>query len=139
MNYAGVLKNLKPPPPTTNIRFQPYVLSSYDHYKGFDTSVKTEATNIKTGGEIKWAIDPNSVLDLTANTDFAQADADQQVNNVTRFSVFFPEKRQFFLENASLFGVGIAQSPDGSGGQMHVQPFFSRSIGLDSTGTPIPS
>ncbi|HEY8659637.1 MAG TPA: DUF5916 domain-containing protein [Hanamia sp.] len=138
MNYAGVLKNLKPPPPTTNIRFQPYVLSSYDHYKGFDTSVKTEATNIKTGGEIKWAIDPNSVLDLTANTDFAQADADQQVNNVTRFSVFFPEKRQFFLENASLFGVGIAQSPDGSGGQMHVQPFFSRSIGLDSTGTPIP-
>jgi len=138
MNYAGILKNLKPPPPKTNIRFQPYVLGSYDHYKGFDTLVKPRETNFKTGGDIKWAINTNSVLDLTANTDFAQADADQEINNVTRFSVFFPEKRQFFLENASLFGVGIAQSVDGSGGQMRVQPFFSRSIGLDSAGTPIP-
>jgi len=138
MSYAGVLKNLKPPPPKTNIRFEPYVLSSYDHYKGFDSSVKIAQTNYKVGGDIKWAVDPNSVLDLTVNTDFAQADADQQVNNVTRFSVFFPEKRQFFLENASLFGVGISQSADGSGGQMRVQPFFSRSIGLDSLGTPIP-
>jgi hypothetical protein len=138
MNYSGVLKNLKPPPPKTNIRFQPYVLTSYDHYKGFDTSVKTQVTNFKTGGDIKWALNPYSILDLTVNTDFAQADADQQVNNVTRFSVFFPEKRQFFLENSSLFGVGISQSTDGSGGQMHVQPFFSRSIGLDSLGTPIP-
>ncbi len=138
MNYAGVLKNLKPPPPKTNIRFQPYVLSSYDHYKGFDSSVKKEEANFKAGGDIKWAVSPNSVLDLTVNTDFAQADVDQQVNNVTRFSVFFPEKRQFFLENASLFGVGIAQNADGSGGQMRVQPFFSRTIGLDSNGTPIP-
>jgi hypothetical protein len=138
MNYAGVLKNLKPPPPKTNIRFEPYVLSSYDHYKGFDSSIKVAQTNYKVGGDIKWAVDPNSVLDLTVNTDFAQADADQQVNNVTRFSVFFPEKRQFFLENASLFGVGISQSADGSGGQLRVQPFFSRSIGLDSLGTPIP-
>jgi hypothetical protein len=138
MNYAGVLKNLKPPPPKTNIRFEPYVLSSYDHYKGFDSSVKTSATNFKAGGDLKWAIDPNSVLDLTFNTDFAQADVDQQVNNVTRFSVFFPEKRQFFLENASLFGVGVSQSADGSGGQMRIQPFFSRSIGLDSLGNPIP-
>jgi hypothetical protein len=138
MNYAGVLKNLKPPPPKTNLRFEPYVLSSYDHYKGFDPSIKVSQTNYKVGGDIKWAVDPNSVLDLTVNTDFAQADADQQVNNVTRFSVFFPEKRQFFLENASLFGVGISQSADGSGGQMRVQPFFSRSIGLDSLGTPIP-
>jgi hypothetical protein len=138
MDYAGVLKNLKPPPPKTNIRFQPYLLTSYDHYKGFDSSVKTQKTNFKTGGDIKWAVNPNSVLDLTVNTDFAQADADQEVNNVTQFSVFFPEKRQFFLENASLFGVGVSQSADGSGGQMHVQPFFSRTIGLDSSGSPIP-
>lgn len=138
MNYAGVLKNLKPPPPKTNIRFQPYVLTSYDRYKGFDSSVKPRETNFKAGGDIKWAINPNSVLDLTVNTDFAQVDADQQVNNVTRFSVFFPEKRQFFLENASLFGVGISQAVDGSGGQMRVQPFFSRTIGLDNNGTPIP-
>lgn len=138
MDYAGVLKNLRPPPPKTNIRFQPYVLTSYDNYKGFDSSVKKQETNFKEGGDIKWAVNSNSVLDLTVNTDFAQVDADQQVNNITRFSVFFPEKRQFFLENASLFGVGIAQSADGSGGQMRAEPFFSRTIGLDSAGTPIP-
>jgi hypothetical protein len=138
MNYAGILKNLKPPRAKTNIRFEPYMLSSYDHYRGYDSSVKVSESNFKAGGDLKWAIDPNSVLDLTVNTDFAQADVDQQVNNVTRFSVFFPEKRQFFLENASLFGVGVSQSADGSGGQMHIQPFFSRSIGLDSLEIPFP-
>jgi len=138
MAYAGLLSNLRPPPPKPNIRVLPYVLGSYDHYKNFDTTIKSEQTNLKVGGDIKWAINPNAVLDLTANTDFAQADADQQINNVTRFSVFFPEKRQFFLENASLFGIGISPSDDGSGGFMRVQPFFSRSIGLDTAGNPIP-
>lgn len=138
MEYAGLLKNIQPPPPKPNIRFQPYVLSSFDHYSGFDSSKKKQETNYKVGGDVKWAVSPNTVVDVTVNTDFAQADADQQVNNVTRFSVFFPEKRQFFLESASLFGVGIAQSTDGSGGQMRVQPFFSRTIGLDANGSPIP-
>lgn len=138
MSYAGILTNLKPPPPKPNIRVQPYILTSYDHYKNFDAGVKPENTNFKLGGDIKWAINPNSVLDLTANTDFAQADADEQKNNVTRFSVFFPEKRQFFLENASLFGIGISPQDDGSGGFMRAQPFFSRRIGLDTAGNPIP-
>lgn len=138
MEYAGLLKNLKPPPPKSNIRIQPYVLTSIDNYKGFDSSTKPHQTNFKFGGDIKWAISPNTVLDLTANTDFAQADADLQVNNITRFSVFFPEKRQFFLENASLFSPSIQIAADGSGGFMHIQPFFSRSIGLDTSGNPIP-
>ncbi|MES1219936.1 MAG: DUF5916 domain-containing protein, partial [Bacteroidota bacterium] len=138
MSYAGILTNLKPPPPKPNIRIQPYILQSYDKYKGFPSDVKSEETHFKPGGDIKWAINSNAVLDLTANTDFAQADADQQVNNISRFSVFFPEKRQFFLENASLFGIGIGPSDDGSGGFMRIQPFFSRSIGLDTVGNPIP-
>ena len=138
MEYAGVLKNLKPPPPKPNIRFQPYFLSAYSHYKNFDSSIKEDQTKNKFGGDLKWAINPNTVLDLTANTDFAQADVDLQVNNTTRFSVFFPEKRQFFLENASLFSPFIQQAADGSGGFMHIQPFFSRTIGLDTTGNPIP-
>lgn len=136
MDYAGVLTNLRPPPPTTNIRVDPYFLSSYDHYSGPDAL--PAKTHYKAGGDLKWAISPNSVLDLTANTDFAQADADIQVNNVTQFSVFFPEKRQFFLENASLFSFNVQMSPDGSGGSMNLQPFFSRSIGLDDNGNPIP-
>ena len=138
MNYAGVLKNLQPPPPRPNIRIQPYMLSSYDQYKINDPDSKASDANFKAGGELKWAINPNAVLDLTANTDFAQADADRQVNNVTRLSVFFPERRQFFLENASLFGIGVSQSDDGSGGSMRIQPFFSRRIGLDDNGNPVP-
>ncbi len=137
MEYAGIIKNLQPPPPSTNIRFQPFLLTSYDRYRNIENR-KPEQTNAKFGGEIKWAINSNSVLDLTFNTDFAQADADRQVNNVSRFSVFFPERRQFFLENASLFGVGIAPAFDMSGGSMRIQPFFSRQIGLDAGGNPIP-
>lgn len=137
MSYAGLLKGLQPPPPGTNIRIQPYLLASYDSYENFNPSIEPEL-NFKTGGELKWAINSNAVLDLTANTDFAQADADRQVNNVTRFGVFFPERRQFFLENASLFGVGIAPQVDGAGGNMRVQPFFSRRIGLDDNGKPVP-
>jgi Domain of unknown function (DUF5916)/Carbohydrate family 9 binding domain-like len=137
MDYAGRLEGIKPPPPSTNVRIQPYFLTSFDKYKNIDGK-KPQETAYKIGGEIKWAITPNSVLDLTFNTDFAQADADRQVNNVTRFSVFFPERRQFFLENASLFGVGISQSSDLSGGSMRIQPFFSRQIGLDGNGNPIP-
>ena len=81
------------------------------------------------GGDVKWALTPNTVLDATFNTDFAEADVDRQVINLTRFSVFFPEQRPFFLENASLFSAGL---------EREVRPFFSRRIGLDDDGTPIP-
>jgi hypothetical protein len=138
MNYAGVITNLQPPPPSTNIIADPYILFSNDRYTNFGASEPAHASSFKYGGDLKWAINPNSVLDLTANTDFAQADADQEVNNTTRFNVFFPEKRQFFLENASLFGVQITTNGDGAGGSIHYQPFNSRNIGLDTSGNPIP-
>ncbi len=79
---------------------------------------------------LAFQVNPNTVLDLTANTDFAQAEADRQVINLTRFSVFFPEKRQFFLENAGLF--------DELGSSSTIKPFFGRRIGLDPSGLPIP-
>jgi hypothetical protein len=138
MVYAGVLRNLQPPPPKTNIFIQPYFLASYDKINGSDVKPGTEDKHYKLGGDLKWAITPHAVLDLTANTDFAQADVDRQVNNVTRFSVFFPERRQFFLENSSLFGIGVSQVKDRWGGVMRIQPFFSRRIGLDDYGNPIP-
>ncbi|OIN56916.1 carbohydrate binding family 9 domain-containing protein [Arsenicibacter rosenii] len=137
MDYAGRITGLQPPPPTANIRFQPYILTSFNH-KTQEGSPDVSGSSVKLGGEAKWAINPNTVLDLTFNTDFAQADADRQVNNVTRFSVFFPERRQFFLENASLFGTGVGPTEDMSGGSMRIQPFFSRRIGLDDFGNPIP-
>ncbi len=137
MEYAGMLKDIQPPPPSPNVRVQPYILGVADKYKGNEVGYEEKAST-KVGGEVKWAVNPNTVLDLTLNTDFAQADVDRQVNNITRFSVFFPERRQFFLENASLFAAGLAPNDNLVGGSMRIQPFFSRRIGLDDNGNPIP-
>ncbi|AUD03218.1 carbohydrate binding family 9 domain-containing protein [Spirosoma pollinicola] len=142
MEYAGLITGLKPPPPSPNIRIQPYVLISDDRYTGTEVGYGQRA-KLKFGGDLKWALNPNTVLDLTLNTDFAQADVDRQVNNLTRFSVLFPERRAFFLENASLFGAGLLGNRNtGEGGSMVIQPFFSRTIGLatlpDGTSTPVP-
>ncbi len=95
MDYAGQITGLQPPPPTANIRFQPYILTSFNQ-KNQDGSPAVSTNAVKLGGEAKWAINPNTVLDLTFNTDFAQADADRQVNNVTRFSSFFRSAASFF-------------------------------------------
>jgi hypothetical protein len=126
MVYEAALLDIEPPPPTASIQVNPYLLGEVQRrIQGNET---TTSFVPKLGGEVKWAITPNSVLDLTVNTDFAQADADRQVVNLSRFSVFFPERRQFFLENAGLFFTGFDR----------IQPFFSRSIGLDNRGNPVP-
>jgi len=128
MSYAALLKGIQPPPPSTNIQINPYWVNQLDNKK--QTGKKNiNNYNTKLGGEIKWAPTAQSTVDITFNTDFAQADADRQVNNLTRFSIFFPERRQFFLENAGLFDAG---------NQFTFKPFFSRAIGLDNDGNPIP-
>ncbi|MDW3195008.1 MAG: DUF5916 domain-containing protein [Cytophagales bacterium] len=137
MDYAGLLKGIQPPPPAkTNIRIQPYALTSIEKHSTSDSQEEVDP-DIKIGGEVKWAVSSNDVLDLTFNTDFAQADVDRQINNTSRFSVFFPERRQFFLENASLFGINVNRRT-GDEGAIHIQPFFSRRIGLDEESKPIP-
>jgi hypothetical protein len=73
------------------------------------------------GGDIKIAVSPALNLDLTINPDFSQVEVDRQVTNLSRFEIFFPERRQFFLENADLFG---------SFGNVNSRPFFSRRIGI---------
>jgi hypothetical protein len=124
MTYAAKLKGLELPPPSVNLRVQPYAL--YQHSSSTNAAnIKTKEAQWKTGGEVKWAINPHAVLDLTFNTDFAQADVDRVVNNLSRFNVLFPERRQFFLENS-----GIWAGADFYG----TKPFFSRRIGLDNSG-----
>lgn len=124
MTYAAKLKGLKLPPPSINIRAQPYSL--YQHTISTNAvKLKTRHNQLKMGGEVKWAVNPRAVLDLTFNTDFAQADVDRGVNNLSRFNVLFPERRQFFLENS-----GIWAGADFYG----TKPFFSRQIGLDNSG-----
>lgn len=131
MNYAAQLKGLKLPNPAINLRVQPYTLFQYNYSSDASGNVSTNSF-LKAGGDLKWAISPRSVLDVTINTDFAQADVDLAVNNITRFNVFFPERRQFFLENRGIYaGADIT----------NVKPFFSRTIGLSNAqynATPVP-
>jgi hypothetical protein len=81
------------------------------------------------GLDVKYPITSNMTLDATINTDFAQVEADDQQINLTRFPLFFPEKRQFFLERAGLFSVNL--------GTARSSIFHSRRIGLNDAGEPI--
>jgi hypothetical protein len=123
MEYAGIVTNIIPPKEKLNLQFDPYTLVNTTSTNKSPASYKPTA-----GGEIKYAINTNTMLEGTVNTDFAQADADVEVINLSRSTVFFPEKRQFFLENASLFSIGQNSI---------IQPFFSRQIGLSPAGLPL--
>lgn len=108
-----------------NIAVIPYVAGGVtkDHEEGESTK-----RDIDVGFDTKIALTSSLNLDLTVNPDFSNVDVDQQVTNVSRFSLFFPERRGFFLENSDLF-TGF--------GTWGVRPFFSRRIGLDD-GEAIP-
>ena len=119
--YTGVLQ-WDHPLPKSKMMFSviPYVFSSV--VKDFETAGKTRYHK-DFGFDTKLGITTSMNLDLTYNPDFSQAEVDQQVTNLDRFELFFPEKRQFFLENSDLF------SNFGFG---NITPFFSRRIGLDA-------
>jgi len=103
----------------TNISFIPYTSATYtrDHEGGSENG----EFDFSLGGDAKIALTPGLNLDLTINPDFSQVEVDRQVTNLSRFEIFFPERRQFFLENSDLF--------DGFGGN-EINPFFSRRIGI---------
>ncbi len=114
--------------PGKNISLIPY--SSFRTVRDFENE-NSPKQEFDFGGDAKVAISSSLNLDLTVNPDFSQVEADQQVTNLDRFEIFFPERRQFFQENADLF------SDFGSGG---TQPFFSRRIGVTqdtSTGSNV--
>ncbi len=112
-------------PQRRDLKFTPYALASANK----DYTVTSDQLDRKgdVGLDVKWGIRPNLTADFTVNTDFAQVEADEEQVNLTRFDLFFPEKRPFFLENASMFQFGAPQSID---------LFFSRKIGL-AGGLPI--
>jgi hypothetical protein len=121
---TGVLIWDEPPPsPGTNLSVIPYALGGTSR----DFEARTPlATRRDIGLDGKVAIGPALNLDLTVNPDFSQVDVDQQVTNLSRYELFFPEKRQFFLENGDQFA---------NFGYATIRPFFSRRIGLN--GVPI--
>ncbi len=104
---------------------KPYALARYDRQTGQDAKFPL------TGGvDVKYGLTSNLVLNLTGNTDFADAEVDLQPFNLTPFKVFIPEKRQFFLENAGVFNFDIGDQD---------QLFFSRQVGIDPvTGQQVP-
>jgi len=92
----------------------------------------------KTGVDLKYNLTPSLTLDLTANTDFSQVEVDEQQINLTRFQLFFPEKREFFLENEGIFQFGDIPMERGPNRSKETQIFFSRRIGLSEGGEPVP-
>ena len=137
LDYAGVLDSIQPPPPSRNVRSRLYGLTESVRDGSVGPSYSTAGA---VGGELIWAPTASSVFEATLNTDFAQADVDRQVVNLTRFSVFFPEQRQFFLENADLLSVGGVNLAGMNAPSVPfiVQPFFTRRIGLGGDGSPRP-
>jgi hypothetical protein len=110
---------LKKPGP--NISLIPYTAA--DLTRDFeDPSQKSSVSNVNIGGDAKIALSSSLNLDLTFNPDFSQVEVDEQVTNLNRFELFFPEKRQFFLENADLFSR--------FGHPLYARTFFSRRIGI---------
>ncbi len=106
--------------PGSNVSLIPYVAGR--GAQDFDAEDTSPNLSGDIGGDAKIAIGPGLNLDLTVNPDFSQVDADVQVTNLTRFELFFPERRQFFLENADLF--------QDVGHPFLARPFFSRRIGI---------
>src|SRR5205814_1452768 len=113
------------------IELKPYALAQAiaPSYGVSGARVAPSATSGKAGADAKLGVSPTLTADLTVNTDFAQVEADQQVINLTRFPLFFPEKREFFLESSGIFAFGT---------EGRAQLFYSRRIGLDTLGAPYP-
>ncbi|GAC1707705.1 MAG: hypothetical protein NVS9B7_21370 [Flavisolibacter sp.] len=121
--YTGnLLWEIPPPIQGANISIIPYGLAGYT--KNFEQGGKTEFKRA-LGGDAKFSLTSSLNLDLTINPDFSQVEVDKQETNLSRYELFFPEKRQFFLENGDLFN---------NFGYPTLRPFFSRRIGL---GVPI--
>ena len=125
ISHAGTLSGISVP--SQRIwTVTPYALTGVERNYAIDPSAQGRGD---VGGEIKYGVTPSLTLDLTYNTDFAQVEVDEQRTNLTRFPLFFPEKRPFFLENAGTFSAGTPQAVD---------LFFTRRIGIDTLGQPVP-
>ncbi|HEU5217879.1 MAG TPA: DUF5916 domain-containing protein, partial [Gemmatimonadales bacterium] len=125
VSQAGTVAQVEPPSRRIAL-VTPYSLGTLR--RDFVNDTKADAS-VKFGGDAKFGVTQSLTADLTYHTDFAQVETDEQQINLTRFNLFFPEKRPFFLENAGTFAVGTPQS---------VELFFSRRIGIGPDGQEVP-
>ncbi len=134
VSLAGHLEGLEGlPRPRRNIEVRPYLLLGGDVERDSASDALERTPRRGIGGELKAQVGSGLVLDATVNTDFAQVEADNVQVNLTRFSLFFPEKREFFLENAGVFEFGARESF----GPPPFLMFFSRQVGISEDG-PVP-
>ena len=124
LSLAGSIEGIEVPP-QRNFKITPYVLA--EQARGGALTDTDDDTDV--GVDIKYSVTPSLTLDVTYNTDFAQVESDRLQVNLDRFSLFFPEKRPFFLENAGQFSVGEPQ---------RIELFFSRRIGIGPAGQLLP-
>lgn len=135
-SMAGMMEGLSDLPDGRNLWIKPYALG--DRLSGLrHDPIETDGA---VGVDAKWGITPRMTLDLTVNTDFSQVEVDAEQVNLTRFSLFFPERRDFFLENEGTFAfqdVSLRNYRTGSNSG-NFRLFNSRRIGLSDTRQPLP-
>ena len=131
VSLGATVVGIEAPPPSRTFDVKPYVTSSLTS----DTTTRPRLSNDPTaefGADLKVPITQALTLDVTYNTDFAQVEADEQQVNLTRFSLFFPEKRDFFLENAGVFTFGGLNTNAANANNDTPLLFYSRRIGLNN-------
>jgi Domain of unknown function (DUF5916) len=131
VSAAGELTGLRDIRSSRNTQFRPYVLSRAERGRSDERGSFDREDwdgSVEIGGDVKVSVTSNYTIDLTVNTDFAEVEVDDELVNLTRFPLLFPEKREFFLEKANLFDFG---SP-------YNRMFYSRSVGLRGLGEVVP-
>jgi hypothetical protein len=137
MSKAGTLYGVRDIPAVRNLSAKPYVTA--DRQSGSALAPEAKGTGQGLGVDVKYGITPGLTLDLTVNTDFSQVEVDQERVNLTRFPLFFPEQRDFFVENSGSFTFGDQTEREYRMGASlrDFTLFHSRAIGLQG-GRPIP-
>ncbi len=125
MSQAGTLTGLSGLQRSRSLRVKPFLVGTTASSSGGDAF--GDGDELDAGLDVKWGITNGLTLDATINTDFAETEVDEVQTNLTRFPLFFPEKREFFLENAGIFQFGPGLGP-------FLRPFFSRRIGIAEDG-----
>jgi hypothetical protein len=139
LSRAATLVGIDPGPPGLSLEVKPYATG------GIETDLAASIRNDLTQGvgvDVKYGLTRGLTADFTYHTDFAQVEDDEQRVNLTRFSLFFPEKREFFLEGQGIFGFGGVANRPFEGPSNTPILFFSRRIGLaedeDGNSVPVP-
>ena len=130
VSMAATLVGLEVPASSRNLEIKPYGISGVRTDRTGSSPVSNDLSG-DVGLDVKYGVTQSVTLDLTYNTDFAQVEVDERQINLTRFNLFFPEKREFFLEGRGLFEFSRGA---GSRGGLTPNLFFSRRIGLNAGG-----